>query len=94
MQDLVPQPGIEPVPPAVQEQSLYHWTTKEIPRGIFHGVTPQHSEKRCAHQLFGLQTFISAAGWTRGPERCLVYVVYGFAHECGCTKTCDFVCHL
>ena len=51
MQDLVPQPGIDPVPIAVQEQSLYHWTTREIPRGIFHGVTPQHSEKRCAHQL-------------------------------------------
>lgn len=25
---------------------------------------------------------------------CLIYVVYGFAHECGCAKTCDFVCRL
>ena len=46
---LVPQPGVEPVPPSVQ--SLNHWTTREILRGIFHGVTPQHSGRRCAHQL-------------------------------------------
>ena len=29
---LVPQPGIEPVPPAVEAQSLKHWTTREVPR--------------------------------------------------------------
>ena len=27
---LVPQPGIEPVPPAVEVQSPNHWTTKEV----------------------------------------------------------------
>ena len=27
---LVPRPGIEPVPPAVEAQSLNHWTTREI----------------------------------------------------------------
>ena len=28
---LVPQPGIEPTPPAVEAQSLNHWTTSEVP---------------------------------------------------------------
>ena len=28
---LVPQPGIEPTPPAVEAQSLNHWTTREVP---------------------------------------------------------------
>ena len=28
---LVPQPGIKPVPPAVEVQSSNHWTTKEVP---------------------------------------------------------------
>ena len=27
----VPQPGIEPVPPAVQVWRLNHWTAREIP---------------------------------------------------------------
>ena len=28
---LVPQPGTEPVPPAVKAQSLNHWTARELP---------------------------------------------------------------
>ena len=28
---LVPQPGVEPAPPAVEAQSLNHWTTREVP---------------------------------------------------------------
>ena len=31
MQDLVPQPGIEPGSPALRAQSLTHWTTREVP---------------------------------------------------------------
>ena len=27
---LVPQPGIEPIPPAVEVWSPYHWTTREV----------------------------------------------------------------
>ena len=27
---LVPQPGIEPAPPAVEAQSLNHWTAREV----------------------------------------------------------------
>ena len=33
---LIPRPGIEPVPPAVEAQNLNHWTTREVPKpGIF-----------------------------------------------------------
>ena len=28
---LAPQPGIEPEPPALEVQSLNHWTTREVP---------------------------------------------------------------
>ena len=28
---LVPRPRIEPVPPAAEAQSLYHWTAREVP---------------------------------------------------------------
>ena len=28
---LVPQPGIEPAPPAVEARSLNHWTAREVP---------------------------------------------------------------
>ena len=28
---IVPQPGIEPSPPAVEAQSLTHWTARELP---------------------------------------------------------------
>ena len=27
---LFPQPGVEPNPPAVEAQSLNHWTTREV----------------------------------------------------------------
>ena len=30
MRILVPQPGIDPVPPALEAQSLNHWTTGEV----------------------------------------------------------------
>ena len=29
--DLIPQPGIEPLPPALELQSLNHWTAREVP---------------------------------------------------------------
>ena len=32
---LVPRPGMEPVPPAMEVWSLNHWTTGEVPRGAF-----------------------------------------------------------
>ena len=32
---LVPQPGIEPTPPAVEAQKLNHWTAREVPVDTF-----------------------------------------------------------
>ena len=32
---LVPQPGIEPMPPSMEAQSLNHWGTRKIPNGIW-----------------------------------------------------------
>ena len=37
MWELVPQPGIEPKPPALGVQSLSHWTTREVPCGLICG---------------------------------------------------------
>ena len=34
MRDLVPQPGMEPRPPALGVRSLTHWTTREVPRNV------------------------------------------------------------
>ena len=31
MQDLVPRPGIQPTPPAVEARSLNHWTARGVP---------------------------------------------------------------
>ena len=33
--DLVPQPRIEPMTPALGAQSLSHWTTRQVPQ-VFH----------------------------------------------------------
>ena len=35
VQDLVPQPGIEPWPPALGAWSLTHWTTRKVSEYIF-----------------------------------------------------------
>ena len=32
---LVPQPGIEPMPPTVKAWSPNHWTPREFPQGAF-----------------------------------------------------------
>ena len=32
---LVPRPGIEPAPPALEAQSLNHWTAREAPQASF-----------------------------------------------------------
>ena len=35
MRDLVPGPGMEPGPPALEVRSLNHWTTREVPYLLF-----------------------------------------------------------
>ena len=37
---LVPRPGIKPVPPAVEAQSLNHWTSREVPIFVYIAVYP------------------------------------------------------
>ena len=37
---LVPWPGIEPAPPALEARSLNHWTTREVPYFIFWKIYP------------------------------------------------------
>ena len=47
MQDINSQPGIEPVPPAVEAQSPNHWTTREFSMCIIIIYLPaQISKKR------------------------------------------------
>ena len=36
MRNRVPQPRIEPMPPAVEAWSLNHWTTREVPGRYFY----------------------------------------------------------
>ena len=43
MWDLVPQPGIEPRPPALGAQSLTHWATSEVPSLIFIFIQPLYT---------------------------------------------------
>ena len=38
---LVPQPGIEPMLPAVEARSPNHWTTREVPPKVLFFLTPQ-----------------------------------------------------
>ena len=45
---LVPQPGIEPVPPAVESWSPNHWTARELPI-LFKGKQ-QNSDTQCISQ--------------------------------------------
>ena len=35
---LVPRPGIEPMPPALEVQSPKHWTAREVPVGGFNSA--------------------------------------------------------
>ena len=38
----VPQPGIEPMPPAVEAWNLNHWTAREVPK-FFYFLIPFNS---------------------------------------------------
>ena len=31
---LVPRPGMEPMPPALEAQGFNHWTAREVPRAL------------------------------------------------------------
>ena len=40
---IVPQPGIEPTPPALEEWSLNNWTSREVPARVHFGRVLWHS---------------------------------------------------
>ena len=39
---LVPQPGIELVPPELEAQSLNHWATREVPLAAIYSACTVH----------------------------------------------------
>ena len=49
MWDLVPQPGIEPRPPALGVQSLTHWTTREVPHSAYLKIADLSSDRLGNH---------------------------------------------
>ena len=49
---LVPQPGIEPVPPALEAQSLNHWTAREVPIVSFSLDFKLHEGRDCAYLVY------------------------------------------
>ena len=54
MWDLVPWRGIEPVPPALEAQSLNHWASREVPTNAF---LKTFKNFRCSYMLFPLWFF-------------------------------------
>ena len=52
---LVPRPGIEPTPPALEVWSLNHWTTREVPNVfILRRVMLKYLGVKC-HDIFNFQ---------------------------------------
>ena len=49
MWDLVPWPGIEPRPPALETQSLSHWTTREVSMSWFLIAITETRAKKLFH---------------------------------------------
>ena len=49
---LVPQPGMEPVPPTVEAWSLNHWTVREAPGPrLYSTCAPASEEQSCCPQV-------------------------------------------
>ena len=46
---LVPQPGTKPLRPAVEAQSLNHWTTREVPKHSY--LNEYLQKKNVTHNL-------------------------------------------
>ena len=76
---LVPWPGIEPLSPALEVQSLNHWTAREIPEGIWYRVSG-----RCWGESGRVLWYLSQVMWVqclvRGQEM-LVIVIRGLLHS-------------
>ena len=49
---LVPQPGMEPVPPTMEAWSLNHWTVREAPGPrLYSTCAPTSEEQSCCPQV-------------------------------------------
>ena len=59
MRDLSPQPGIEPVSPAVEVQSPNHWTAREFPLAfcLIKLVPKKKKEQSVQKKIFNTQKF-------------------------------------
>ena len=78
----LPQPGIEPVPPALEAQSLNHWIARGVLEWAFNGTRPTavHLSTDCAPGLAALRIkkqtspnhglgLAQGPGWGVSPKR-------------------------
>ena len=70
---LVPQPGIEPAPPAVGAQSPNPWTAREVPpyNAYFHTIIFTHEHGVSFHLFLSVQfrLSVSSSFHCAGPSR-------------------------
>ena len=63
---LVPRPGIEPTPPAVEAWSPNHWTTREVPKWVLRCLPSplwvSTSARSCSWLIISLITFLVVCG--------------------------------
>ena len=65
---LVPPPGTEPMPPALGELSLNHWTAREVPQIIFDGFSIFFYQISLWSLLMTLVVLFILTGTMLGPE--------------------------
>ena len=58
---LVPWPGIEPSPPAVEAWSLNHWTTREVPTPHIYTVSKVLTFPEC--HIVGITQYVAFSDW-------------------------------
>ena len=56
---MIPRPGIEPEPPAVESQGLHHWITREVPQTNFQNT---RIYKHISQQKDDIITYLEAFG--------------------------------
>ena len=62
---LVPPPGIEPVPPAVEAWSLNHWTAREVPgQGSFYVNSFPNPTLSMGYRWVGWQSYLNNAAFS------------------------------
>ena len=64
---LVPRPGIEPVPPAVEAWSLNHWTAREVPEFLMFQSLISETSFSISSSLEGAQLYTPLTGVSLPP---------------------------